>query len=201
MAQAPPKTFSLTLHVEEPVNTFSNRLRPGPGEPKKRICPICQIQFLLEKLVFEEVRGEHLLYLHLFPYSFLTEPLINGLRARMRAIQLRPGEKLQRLIANFREFLSDSDDLRKRPILLVINPDIFYYALFFQYHGLDQRNVFEQVFKAFSYIVVDEFHYYDSKQLICFLFFCILSREWGYFNDSWRKLCLLSATPTDMLSH
>ncbi|GAB4212827.1 MAG: hypothetical protein OHK0022_49150 [Roseiflexaceae bacterium] len=76
------------VREEIAVNTFSNRLRAGPGEPKKRICPICQIQFLLEKLVFEEVRGEQVLYLHLFPYSFMPEALINGLRNRMRSILL-----------------------------------------------------------------------------------------------------------------
>jgi CRISPR-associated protein Csc3 len=62
------------------VQVFSNRLRGGPGEPKKHICAICQLQFLLEKLNYPAVRGETLFYLHLLPYSFLTRPFIEALR-------------------------------------------------------------------------------------------------------------------------
>lgn len=63
------------------VQVFSNRRRGGSGAPKKYICAICQLQFLLEKLNYPEVRGEQLRYLHLFPYSFLTRPFIEALRA------------------------------------------------------------------------------------------------------------------------
>lgn len=68
------------------VQTFSNRLRGGPGEPKKYICAVCQLQFLLEKLNYPAVRGEKTMYLHLFPYSFLTAPFIQGLNATVRRI-------------------------------------------------------------------------------------------------------------------
>ena len=68
------------------VQTFSNRLRGGPGEPKKRVCAVCQIQFLLEKLNYPSVRGEKTIYLHLYPYSFLTGPFIEGLRATINRI-------------------------------------------------------------------------------------------------------------------
>jgi CRISPR-associated protein Csc3 len=68
------------------VQTFSNRLRGGPGEPKKFICAVCQIQFLLEKLNYPEVRGEKTFYLHLYPYSFLTGPFIEGLNHTIRGI-------------------------------------------------------------------------------------------------------------------
>jgi CRISPR-associated protein Csc3 len=61
------------------VQTFSNRLRGGPGEPKKYICRLCQLQFLVERLNYEEVRGEKTMYLHLFPYSFLPAPLLQAL--------------------------------------------------------------------------------------------------------------------------
>lgn len=62
------------------VQVFSNRRRGGTGAPKKNVCAICQLQFLLEKLNYPEVRGEQLRYLHLFPYSFLTRPFLNALR-------------------------------------------------------------------------------------------------------------------------
>jgi len=68
------------------VQAFSNRLRGGPGDPKKYVCAVCKLQFLLEKLNYAEVRGENPVYFHLFPYSFLTEPFINGLRTTMRRI-------------------------------------------------------------------------------------------------------------------
>ncbi len=37
-------------------------------------------------------------------------------------------------------------------------------------------------------------YYYNTKQMANFLFFILLSEEWGYF-DKGRRLCLLSATP------
>lgn len=68
------------------VQVFSNRRRGGTGAPKKYICDMCQLQFLLEKLNYPEVRGEQLRYLHLFPYSFLTRPFIESLRATFREL-------------------------------------------------------------------------------------------------------------------
>jgi CRISPR-associated protein Csc3 len=61
------------------VQAFSNRLRGGPGDPKKNVCALCRLQFLLEKLNYPPVRGEKIAYLHLFPYAFLTAPFIQGL--------------------------------------------------------------------------------------------------------------------------
>lgn len=81
---------------------------------------------------------------------------------------LRPGETLQRLIHNYLEF--ELQVTRRQPLILVVNPDIFYYALYFRYGAHDRRNVFERFLTAFDYIVVDEFHYYDYKQLANFLF-------------------------------
>lgn len=68
------------------VQAFSNRLRGGPGDPKKHICAVCQLQFLLEKLNYPTVREEKTIYLHLYPYSFLTGPFIEGLKTTIRRI-------------------------------------------------------------------------------------------------------------------
>jgi CRISPR-associated protein Csc3 len=70
------------------VQSFSNRLRGGPGEPKKYICAVCQLQFMVEKLNYTEIRGEKTLYLHLYPYSFMTGPFIEGLRNTIRRITI-----------------------------------------------------------------------------------------------------------------
>ena len=80
------KWMSADVRSDITVQTFSNRLRGGPGEPKKSVCAVCQHQFLLEKLNYPEVRGENTLYLHLFPYSFLTRPFIEGLNATVQRI-------------------------------------------------------------------------------------------------------------------
>ena len=110
----------------------------------------------------------------------------------------RPGEVLQRLIRNYLEF--EETATRRQPIILVVNPDIFYYALYFRYGAPDRRNIFERFLTAFDYIVVDEFHYYDSKQLSNFLFAFTLFDQLGYFEVQGRKVCLLSATPTEQVS-
>ncbi len=64
------------------VQSFSNRMEGGSSrEPKRFICPVCRIQFILERLAWQSHRdkqGSELttFYLHLFPYSFFTEPLL-----------------------------------------------------------------------------------------------------------------------------
>ncbi len=80
------KWMTADVRSDVTVQTFSNRLRGGRGEPKKYICAVCQIQFMLEKLNYPTVRGEKTMYLHLFPYSFLTEPFIQGLNKTVRQI-------------------------------------------------------------------------------------------------------------------
>jgi len=68
------------------VQLFSNRLGGGPGEPVKRVCGICETQFLVEKLNYREIRNEQTVYLHLFPYSFHTAPFLNGMRTTIKQI-------------------------------------------------------------------------------------------------------------------
>lgn len=84
------------------VQVFSNRLQGGPGEPKKRICAICKMQFLLEKLNYPPVGKEKLLYLHLFPYAFLSAPHIETLQETFQSIS-ESGESLVALNMDARE--------------------------------------------------------------------------------------------------
>lgn len=117
------------------------------------------------------------------------------------AIVDRQGERLTRLVRNPLEFKTQlgipTDDNRTLPTIFVTNPDLFYYACFWQFNASDQRNLFEEFISKFCYIVIDEFHYYNSKQLANFLFFMILSKELGYFEARDRRVCLLSATPDE----
>ncbi len=96
------KWMAADVRSDITVQTFSNRLRGGPGEPKKHICAICQVQFLIEKLNYPEVRGEKTLYLHLYPYSFLTRPYIEGLNTTIRRI-VTEDTAVQALNLNTRE--------------------------------------------------------------------------------------------------
>lgn len=82
----------------------------------------------------------------------------------------------------------------KRPVIVVVNPDIFYYCFYSLYGNNDKGNLMDIIIKKFNYIVIDEFHYYNSKQLTNFLFFILLSNEFNYFKHG-RKMCILTATP------
>jgi CRISPR-associated endonuclease/helicase Cas3 len=117
--------------------------------------------------------------------------------------ELRSGERLQRFLENpltFAEQLNLPDDAEKQPFVVVTNPDIFYYGLYFQYRRNDQRNVFSKVIGNFRYVVIDEFHYYDNKQFANFLFFFAFWKQWNYFEHG-RSICLLSATPRANVYH
>lgn len=57
---------------------FSNRRPAGVGDPlvKKAICPVCKIQFLLERITDHTKKADQTFYLHLFPITFITEPFL-----------------------------------------------------------------------------------------------------------------------------
>ena len=108
--------------------------------------------------------------------------------------RVRNPRKLHELIQNPRDYFPELP--RRAPLILVTNPDIFYLCFYTVYSPLDSANLFRNFLVEFSYIVIDEFHYYNAKQLANFLMFFILSKEYGYF-DKGRKICLLSATPDE----
>ncbi|MBD3216603.1 MAG: type I-D CRISPR-associated protein Cas10d/Csc3 [Candidatus Lokiarchaeota archaeon] len=81
------KWMAADVRSDITVQVFSNRLRGGPGDPKKYICAICHLQFLLEKLNYPSVYNEKTLYLHLFPYSFFTAPFLQGLRRSLSQLR------------------------------------------------------------------------------------------------------------------
>nr|WP_242032805.1 type I-D CRISPR-associated helicase Cas3' [Oscillatoria sp. FACHB-1406] len=81
-----------------------------------------------------------------------------------------------------------------KPILLVTNPDIFYYAAFFQYNRLDRANLASEFYSSFATVIFDEFHLYSAKQLVSLFFYLALSQVFGYFQHN-RKIVLLTATP------
>ncbi len=109
--------------------------------------------------------------------------------------RLRNPRKLHELIQNQRQYFPDMT--HRNPLILVTNPDIFYLCFYSVYSPLDRANLFRHFLQGFNYIVIDEFHYYNAKQLANFLMFFILSKEFGYFDNNKRKVCLLSATPDE----
>lgn len=103
----------------------------------------------------------------------------------------RRGLVLHQHLQNARRLDGDSS---KKATLFVVNPDIFYYALYFAYGKNDRIPLFQDILSLCNYIVIDEFHYYNAKQFANFLFFMRLSQHYGYTE---RQFCLLTATPDD----
>lgn len=110
----------------------------------------------------------------------------------------RQGDKLNTVLLNPR-LISGADT--KKPMIVVVNPDIFYCALYFLYGSLDQRNLFHTFLTMFDTVIVDEFHHYNAKQLANFLYFITLCKEMEYFEPgpTKRQIILLSATPNEMV--
>jgi CRISPR-associated endonuclease/helicase Cas3 len=104
----------------------------------------------------------------------------------------RPGEKLYNVLRNPATVFSDVG--ANTPILLVTNPDIFYYATFFAYNRLDKGNIASGFYTKFSTVIFDEFHLYDAKQLVGMLFYLAYSHVFKFFQYG-RKVVLLTATP------
>ncbi|MGB6299474.1 MAG: type I-D CRISPR-associated helicase Cas3' [Rivularia sp. (in: cyanobacteria)] len=104
----------------------------------------------------------------------------------------RSGEKLYNVLRNPATIFPEVG--AKKPILLITNPDIFYYATFFAYNKLDRANIATVFFSKFSTVIFDEFHLYDAKQLVSLLFYLAYSHIFGFFQYG-RKIILLTATP------
>jgi CRISPR-associated endonuclease/helicase Cas3 len=109
-----------------------------------------------------------------------------------RLVGKRSGEKVYNLLRNPATIFPEVG--ANRPLLLVTNPDIFYYAIFFSYNRLDRSNIASEFYSKFSTIIFDEFHLYNAKQLVSLLFYLAASKELGYFASG-RKIVLLTATP------
>src|SRR2546421_174354 len=109
--------------------------------------------------------------------------------------ELRRGAALHHILQNPRKVKPDSG---KKATLFVVNPDIFYYAFYCLYAQYDRIPLFQDIFTLCNYIIIDEFHYYNPKQLANFLFFMSLSKHYGYLGRSAsRQFCLLTATPNE----
>lgn len=104
----------------------------------------------------------------------------------------RSGEKLYNVLRNPATVFEDVG--ANTPILLVTNPDIFYYATFFAYNKLDRGNIATGFYTKFSTVIFDEFHLYDAKQLVGMLFYLAYSHVFRFFQNE-RKVVLLTATP------
>lgn len=104
----------------------------------------------------------------------------------------RPGEKVYNLLRNPATIFPEVG--ANRPLLLVTNPDIFYYATFFAYNRLDRDNIASQFYSKFATTIFDEFHLYNAKQLVSLLFYLSLSHVFGFFKQG-RRVVLLTATP------
>lgn len=104
----------------------------------------------------------------------------------------RSGEKLYNVLRNPSTIFPEIKE--NKPLLLVTNPDIFYYATFFAYNRLDKDNIASQFYSKFSTVIFDEFHLYSAKQLVSLFFYLALSHVFGYFKNN-RKIVLLTATP------
>jgi CRISPR-associated endonuclease/helicase Cas3 len=113
-------------------------------------------------------------------------------------VGVRGGEKLYNLIRNPATVFPEVG--ANRPLLLVTNPDIFYYATFFQYNKLDQGNLAYSFFTQFGTIIFDEFHLYNAKQLVGLLFYLVYLHEFGFFKQQ-VKVILLTATPEPACQH
>ncbi len=86
------------------VQNFSNRLVGGSQrDPKRYICPICRLQFILEKIAWvghaskqglpkttasgTKTPGYTTFYLHLYPHTFFTQPFLRSWIAELRYLR------------------------------------------------------------------------------------------------------------------
>ena len=74
------KTADVSSNIK--VQQFSNRLEGGSSrDPKRRVCSVCRIQYMLDKLCYNVTKSTTTLFIHLSSPSFFTDVLINAFKA------------------------------------------------------------------------------------------------------------------------
>ena len=74
------KTADVSANIK--VQQFSNRLEGGASsEPKRRVCSVCRIQYVLDKICYDVTKNTTTFFIHLYPPSFFTDVLINAFKA------------------------------------------------------------------------------------------------------------------------
>lgn len=206
----------LTYQAEEPM--IINTMNTGMGKTKaaflrllrrtqnvRRLSPTRDNVLLIaptNELILQHVRDARAFCAeNELPYRVtpLTRDALDRLIADYRAAF--PGLPMTRRSATLVAFLRDGGTIDQDPTkpvdLWVVNPDIFHYIVAFAYNAFDRSQLFNAIFDAFNYIIVDEFHYYDAKQLATFLYFMAFSQHQGYLQSphTRRQFCILTATP------
>ena len=70
------------------VQYFSNRLEGGTSrEPKRRVCSICRIQHMLDKICYNVGGSTATFFIHLYPISYFTDVFIKAFRAAQDRFQ------------------------------------------------------------------------------------------------------------------
>lgn len=195
------RTYEALKTNELVINTYNT------GTGKTRASLLRLFDFVDENVLFVAPTNE-LIHQHADDIrEFVNEHGLNFCVAEVTGQKLREWEvvdapgyrvrnarKLHELIQNPRDYFPELT--RRTPLILVTNPDLFYLSFYTAYSTLDSANLFRDFLVEFDYVVIDEFHYYNAKQLANFLMFFMLSKAYGYFERG-RKICLLSATPDE----
>ncbi|KEI17803.1 hypothetical protein Z959_06050 [Clostridium novyi B str. ATCC 27606] len=71
------------------VQNFSNKINAGEREPKRNICSICKIEYLLHKVNYPSKVEVSRRYLSIFPRSFNTNSYIRAFRESMKEFKYK----------------------------------------------------------------------------------------------------------------
>lgn len=71
------------------VQNFSNKINAGDREPKRNICSICKIEYLLHKVNYPSKVEVSRRYLSIFPRSFNTNSYIRAFRESMKEFKYK----------------------------------------------------------------------------------------------------------------
>lgn len=70
------------------VQYFTNRLEGGSSrEPKRMICQLCRVQYVLDKICYQALGNTKTLFAHLYPCSFFTDTFIHAFRGALTRIK------------------------------------------------------------------------------------------------------------------
>lgn len=203
------RTYNSLLENNLVINTYDT----GTGKTKASLLYLFELNNKKKNVFFiaptNELISQHVRdieeFINLCNLNFyvieVNAQILRNIGLSNRELKKENGVILLDLIENPLKFAVELgiDENIKKPLILVTNPDIFYLIIYFHYSYSRELNLFESVIKKFSYFIIDEFHYYTPKQLANFLFFFSILKEYGYFDIKTTKICLLSATPNEMI--
>ncbi|WP_053957666.1 type I-D CRISPR-associated protein Cas10d/Csc3 [Inediibacterium massiliense] len=179
------KWMAVDIPYKLKIQNFSNKIYAGEREPKRNICPICKVEYLLHKVTYISNVEVSRKYISILPKSFHTKSYIQAFRTKLREFRQKDIKSLY--FNEYKTFVSCANKNIKfiKPLFTkakvngVAIPDydeVIANYFIFPVHFLKDQNNMENWIVSLLYALVMSI-YFDSKIILTEFPIAILNKN------------------------